>query len=95
MYEWCADWYAGSDYYQECLDAGVEENPTGRTQGSDRVVRGGLWSLNSRSCRVSYRFYCDPRYAYYFVGFRLVVSVLQSVGWEKRLKNHGQKRKIR
>uniref|UniRef100_UPI00336504C0 formylglycine-generating enzyme family protein n=1 Tax=Haliscomenobacter sp. TaxID=2717303 RepID=UPI00336504C0 len=34
VYEWCADWYAGSEYYQECLDAGVAENPTGRTQGS-------------------------------------------------------------
>uniref|UniRef100_UPI003364F926 formylglycine-generating enzyme family protein n=1 Tax=Haliscomenobacter sp. TaxID=2717303 RepID=UPI003364F926 len=29
--EWCADWYGGSDYYQECLDTGVVENPTGRT----------------------------------------------------------------
>ncbi|AEE49120.1 formylglycine-generating enzyme family protein [Haliscomenobacter hydrossis] len=85
VYEWCADWY-GSDYYQECLDAGVVENPTGRTQGSDRVVRGGDWYSSPGYCRVSYRDRYDPRYGYDSVGFRLVVCVLQSVGWEKRLK---------
>ncbi|WP_044233498.1 formylglycine-generating enzyme family protein [Haliscomenobacter hydrossis] len=83
VYEWCADWYGGSDYFQVCLDAGVVENPIGCTQGSFRVVRGGYRDGTRRDCRVSYRLDYAPLYLDYLVGFRLVVSVLQSVGWKK------------
>jgi len=58
-------------------------------------VRGGRWYSDPRSCRVSYRYDLDPQFDFDIVGFRLVVSVLQSVGWEKRLKTHEQKRKIK
>ena len=27
VWEWCQDWYGGSEYYQECLDKGLVENP--------------------------------------------------------------------
>jgi hypothetical protein len=59
------------------------------------VVRGGSWNGDPGDCRVSDRHNSDPRYVNLNVGFRLVVSVLQSVGWEKRLKTHEQKRKIK
>ena len=75
VYEWCADWH-GSDYYQECLDAGVVENPTGRTQGSYRVVRGSSWLNFPWYCRVSSRSDLSPQDDFIDVGFRLVVSVL-------------------
>jgi len=80
VYEWCADWYDGSEYYEVCAKEGMVENPQGPQEGSYRVVRGGSWIINDpRDCRVSHRDFA-PRYEYDLVGFRLVVSVLQSVG---------------
>jgi formylglycine-generating enzyme len=38
VWEWCADWYA-DDFY----GVGPEQNPTGPSQGSHRVQRGGSW----------------------------------------------------
>ena len=83
VFEWCADWMDWEEYYQECKAKGIVENPTGPAQGIVRVVRGGRWNLDPGFCRVSGRFDLDPLLANYDVGFRLVVSVLQSVGWEK------------
>jgi formylglycine-generating enzyme required for sulfatase activity len=95
VFEWCIDWWSNGDYYQQCKVEGIVDNPTGPARGSNRVVRGGRWFYFSRDCRVSFRFNYDPRGVNGNVGFRLVVSVLQSVGWEKRLKTHEQKRKIK
>ncbi len=36
--EWCADWYA-ADYYT----GSPRENPSGPSDGTERVVRGGSW----------------------------------------------------
>ncbi|AEE49123.1 formylglycine-generating enzyme family protein [Haliscomenobacter hydrossis] len=79
VYEWCADWYEGSSYYQKCKDEGTVENPTGPAQGRYRVMRGGYWDFFPWSCRVSFRGF-DPQFDSGDVGFRLVVSVLQSAG---------------
>lgn len=48
VWEWCSDWYGS-------YSSVSQTNPTGPSSGSDRVLRGGSWNVNARSCRVSYR----------------------------------------
>ncbi len=67
VWEWCSDWY-GSNYYS----SSSQTNPTGPTSGSNRVLRGGSWIINARSCRVSYRDGDTPSNRYNFYGFRLL-----------------------
>jgi formylglycine-generating enzyme required for sulfatase activity len=46
--EWCWDWYS-STYYT----SNPQTNPTGPTDGSYRIIRGGSWnSYNTNLCRV-------------------------------------------
>ncbi len=66
--EWCSAWYS-SDYYSDSL----RKNPQGPASGSYRVIRGGSWNDFAGNCRSSGRHYYDPSYAYYFLGFRLVL----------------------
>lgn len=74
VYEWCADhWH---DNYQGApIDgsARVEKDDAGR----DRVLRGGSWSYDPWSCRVTDRDGGDPEDAVGSFGFRLVVSSWQ------------------
>ena len=65
--EWCWDWYG--DYL-----ASSQINPSGPSTGSDRVLRGGRWSGNTVSCRVTYRFDYGPSYSRSNIGFRLALS---------------------
>ncbi|MEI6751737.1 MAG: SUMF1/EgtB/PvdO family nonheme iron enzyme [Paludibacter sp.] len=67
VWEWCSDWYgAYSDRPQT--------NPTGATNGSLRVFRGGSWYYDAQYCRTAYRNYYTPGNRFNSVGFRLVVS---------------------
>ena len=91
VFEWCLDWMGWEEYYQECKAKGIVENPTGPELGSYRVVRGGRWDFDPGRCRVSYRSSGAPLDDFNYIGFRLVVSDLQSFDWEKRLKTHEQK----
>ena len=75
VWEWCSDWYGG-DYYQKCLDKGVEKNPKGPEKGSDRVRRGGSWIISALHCRTSYRHNYTPAFRPNFLGFRLVLFAL-------------------
>jgi formylglycine-generating enzyme required for sulfatase activity len=64
--EWTADWY-DAIYYQS--------SPTDRPTGPDtstgtRVVRGGAWSDNAYSCRLTTRRAIDPNVSNDAVGFR-------------------------
>jgi len=70
VYEWCSDWYAS-------YPSSPQTNPTGPTSGSSRVIRGGSWYTNARSCRVASRYYHDPthRDTTLGVGFRLVLDL--------------------
>ena len=68
VWEWCSDWW---DNYP----SSPQTNPTGPTSGSSRVLRGGSWNSDAKSCRVSYRFYGSPVYRYNDIGFRLVLSL--------------------
>ena len=65
VWEWCQDCYGG-------YGSSSQTNPMVLSSDSDRVVlRGGSWSDNARSCRVSLRYYGDPDYRFNFIGFRL------------------------
>jgi len=61
--EWCNDWF--SNY-----SSGAVTDPQGAASGSDRVLRGGSWGSNNRSCRVSNRS-CYTGYNHFINGFRL------------------------
>ena len=66
--EWCSDIY-GKWYYKSCEDGVVD--PKGASEGSDRVLRGGHWSIGSSYCRSSYRSNYDPGGRSSRVGFRV------------------------
>ena len=66
VWEWCQDWYGsyGSD---------SQTNPTGSSNGSCRVLRGGGWSFHTGCCRVSHRGYSGPSSRSSGFGFRFVL----------------------
>lgn len=66
-YEWCSDWYLKT-YYKDAPMG----NPTGATEGSFRVIRGGCWSCEASKCRVAQRYNRVPDFTYYGLGFRVV-----------------------
>jgi len=70
VWEWCADYYAGT-YYSA---GGNTVDPSGPMTGAGRVVRGGAWSAAladcrsaNRSCRPAHRCVTD-------CGFRVTVG---------------------
>jgi formylglycine-generating enzyme required for sulfatase activity len=69
VFEWCWDWY-DSSYYS----SSPSNNPRGPESGSDRMIRGGCWSLNDRYCRVSNRSDDNPAYKNSMIGFRVCRS---------------------
>ncbi len=67
VWEWCSDWYGN-------YAAGAQDNPTGPSSGSYRVIRGGSWNFSARNCRVSIRSYVSPGLRYGSFGFRVASS---------------------
>ncbi len=65
VWEWCRDWYG--DY-----PSTAQRNPTGPTEGSFRVFRGGCWSQLCAVSRSACRNYFNPGSRFNGVGFRLV-----------------------
>lgn len=63
--EWCWD-ILGS------YPSGMQTNPTGASNGSQRVFRGGSWSYGADYCTVSSRSYNVATYCDRRVGFRCV-----------------------
>ena len=63
--EWCADWYG--EY-----PPGEVSDPTGPSTGRYRVVRGGSWRYYANYSRSANRYYCDPTFTYFSLGFRVV-----------------------
>lgn len=63
-YEWCSDWYGA-------YLAGNLNNPTGPTQGTERVVRGGSWASNVGNCRSNLRRGMAPSTIGTAFGFRM------------------------
>jgi formylglycine-generating enzyme required for sulfatase activity len=65
--EWVNDWYA-SDYYSVSPD----ENPTGPTSVTSKVVRGGGWNPSWPLLLAVHRLDSAPGGAFYLIGFRCV-----------------------
>ena len=63
--EWCHDWYG--EY-----PTTPQNDPIAGITGPGRVIRGGSWFSNSKSCRAAARFYWSPNAKSDFIGFRLV-----------------------
>ncbi len=69
VWELCSDWY-DANYY-----AGMPYiDPKGPTDGTMRVIRGGAWSYEVMDCRVSSRFYFEPKDRDVNIGFRLALD---------------------
>ena len=67
--EWCGDWY--DEEYYTYYDSKDPKGPN--KKGECKVLRGGSWySSYVQRCRISYRYYINPKYAYYTRGFRLL-----------------------
>jgi formylglycine-generating enzyme required for sulfatase activity len=66
--EWCQDIYA-AEYY---ANAPPENDPTGPTTGSRRVLRGGNFMSPASSCRSSYRGQASPDLESQLNGLRVV-----------------------
>lgn len=64
VWEWCADWYGA-------YASSAVTDSTGPTLGSNRVRRGGCWSLTARYCRSAFRNFSVPSYRDYFLGLRV------------------------
>ena len=73
VWEWCHDWYGG-------YASTTQTNPTGPSSGSGRVLRGGSWRGSEQGCRAAYRGYSTPPLSIYFLGFRVVRTVVPSTG---------------
>jgi formylglycine-generating enzyme required for sulfatase activity len=69
VWEWVQDWY-GEKYYA----ASPDTDPRGPSSGSDRVDRGGSWSLSARYCRSAARYGNAPGNRGDGLGFRLAFS---------------------
>lgn len=67
VWEWCWDWY-DNEYYKKS----PENNPTGPSVGSTRVLHGGGWGNGADGCRSASRSYTWPGIAGGDVGFRPV-----------------------
>lgn len=64
VWEWCQDRYGS--YPKE-----PQTNPTGPSDGSERVIRGGDWSVDAARCRSACRVYDSPARRGMGLGFRL------------------------
>ena len=65
VWEWCQDWYG--DY-----PSGSVTDPTGPSNGSSRVYRGGSWLNFAWICRSAFRGSLDPGLQSNDLGFRCV-----------------------
>jgi formylglycine-generating enzyme required for sulfatase activity len=63
--EWCQDWYA--EYATT-----PQKDPCGPVTGLGRVIRGGSYFSNAKSCRSASRFYWSPSSKSDFISVRLV-----------------------
>jgi formylglycine-generating enzyme required for sulfatase activity len=70
VYEWCWNWYDGSNNFPKATPTGSEQAPCSSIC-FDRVWRGGYWSDNESYCRVSDRDGTDPSIRYGNLGFRV------------------------
>lgn len=68
--EWCNDYWSAN--YQGLPNP--DDNPTGPSTGSKRLLRGGHWSSNSTECLSAFRSGVNPSNATSYIGFRIARS---------------------
>ncbi len=66
LWEWCQDWHDAAYY-----SVSPARNPTGPATGTYRVLRGGAWDVEGRSCEVVGRCVGDPLVRGHVTGFRV------------------------
>jgi len=69
VWEWCSDWYGN-------YAASAQSDPTGLTEGTTRVVRGGGWDSPARHLRSACRDGNAPGDRLDILGFRIASSAL-------------------
>jgi formylglycine-generating enzyme required for sulfatase activity len=67
VYEWCWDRYSSTYYTNTTVT-----DPTGSSEGSLRLLRGGCWYYGADFCRGAHRFSFQPDYRDKGMGFRIV-----------------------
>jgi len=67
VWELCSDWYG--EYPK-----GAVSDPSGPNEGSDRVDRGGSWSIEAARCRSACRGWIVPSIRFNGLGFRVALS---------------------
>lgn len=75
VWEWCLDIFD-----EEAYESLPKKNPVftgGDPKSSERVIRGGSWSLDSWSVRCTRRFGYSPEYYGSGLGFRLVMGFIR------------------
>ena len=77
VWEWCWDWYGTSYPTSQVKD------PAGPLAGSRRVVRGGSWYGDAKSCRSAERIGYAPTGKNYSLGLRVCRSI-SIPSWEDR-----------
>jgi len=68
VWEWCSDWY-------ESYSGSSQIDPTGPSNGSKRVFRGGSWYYDKLFCRVAMRINQSPSNRYRSLGLRIVFNI--------------------
>ncbi len=66
VWEWCQDFYG-------VYPAENQINPKGASSGTERVTRGGGWSINTDPCRVANRANRSSDFVFSVYGFRVVL----------------------
>ena len=66
VWEWCQDWYGR-------YRSNAQTNPTGRSSGARRVLRGSSWCNTAPGCRGANRNYYSPGNRFNNLGFRVVL----------------------
>jgi len=63
--QWCWDWYGS-------YPTGPQTDPSGAGSGTNRVLRGGGWKVNTSKIGSAYRVYLmTPQSRDYDIGFRV------------------------
>jgi formylglycine-generating enzyme required for sulfatase activity len=66
--EWC------SDFWSWRYSTGLQIDPQGSMNGTERLRRGGAWSYYPEACKCGARDSCSPDISYYDVGLRVVLE---------------------
>lgn len=68
VWEWCQDWYGP-------YPGGEVSDPTGASDGKQRVIRGGSWSHGGRDLWSSFRLKFAPDFRFRSIGVRIALTL--------------------